>query len=73
MLDLHRFIAISRAVVNSDDSSGVALDPFVWSAGAIPRRRRVVQAVRDHALLPGPGLMWDSGWAGVLPLSGLLF
>ena len=36
-LDLHRFfIAISRAVVNHDGSDGIALDPLVWSAGALP-------------------------------------
>ena len=29
------FIAISRAVVNCDDSSGVAPHPLVWSAGAL--------------------------------------
>ena len=35
--DLHRFfIAISRAVVNADDSLGIAPDPPVWSAGGLP-------------------------------------
>ena len=55
LLDLHRFfIAISRAVVNHDGGIGTAPDPLVWSAGALPKRRRLVHAVRDRAFLPGP-------------------
>ena len=47
---LHRFfIAISRAVVNCDDSSGLAPHPLVWSAGGLPKRRRVVDVVRNVA------------------------
>ena len=47
VLDLHRlFIATPPAVVNHD---GTALDPLVWSAGALPKRRRLVHAVRDRA------------------------
>ena len=47
ILDLHRFfIAISRAVVNHDGRDGTAPDPLVWSAGAHPKRRRLVHAVR---------------------------
>ena len=47
ILDLHRFfIAISRAVVNHDGLGGTAPDPLVWSAGALPKRRRLVHAVR---------------------------
>ena len=35
---LHRFfVAISRAVVNCDDSSSLAPHPLVWSAGAFLR------------------------------------
>ena len=50
ILDLHRFfIAISRAVVNHDGRDGTAPDPLVWSAGALPNRRRIVHAVRDRA------------------------
>ena len=46
LLDLHRFfIAISRAVVN-DGIDGTAPDPMVWSAGALPKRRRIVHAAR---------------------------
>ena len=66
VLGLHRFfIAIARAVVNHD---GVALDPLVWSADGAPKRRRVVQAVRDRAFLPGPAGIWDGEW-GVVAVS----
>ena len=48
LLDFHRFvIAISRAVVNHDGREGTAPDPMVCSAGANPKRRRLVHAVRD--------------------------
>ena len=61
ILDLHRFfIAISRAVVNLDGRDGTAPDPLVWSAAALPKRRRLVHAVRDRAFLPGPPGIWDS-------------
>ena len=54
ILDFHRFfIAISRAVVNHDGREGTAPDPLVWSAGAHPKRRRLVHAIRDRAFLPG--------------------
>ena len=50
ILDLHRFfIAIARAVVNHDGGDGTAPDPLVWSAGAHPKRRRLVHAVRGRA------------------------
>ena len=40
ILESHRFfIAISGAVVNHDGGNGTAPDPFVWSAGALPKRR----------------------------------
>ena len=29
--------------------------------------RRLVHAVRNYALLPGPALIWESGSVGVLP------
>ena len=46
ILDLHRFfIAISRAVVNHDGRDVTAPDPLIWSAGALPKRRRLVHAV----------------------------
>ena len=38
-----------RAVVNHDGRDGTAPDPLVWSAGAHPKRRRLVHAVRDRA------------------------
>ena len=63
ILNLHRFfIAVSRAVVNHDGRCGTAPDPLVWSAGAPPKRRRLVHAVRDRAFLPGPPGTWDSEW-----------
>ena len=43
------FIAISRAEVNHDGRDGLAPDPLAWSAGAHPKRRRLVLAVRDRA------------------------
>ena len=63
ILMLHLFfIAISRAVVNHADGSGSAPDPLVWSAGALPKRRRLVHAVRDRAFLPGPSGIWEGEW-----------
>ena len=73
LLDLHRFfIAISRAVVNHDGGDGSAPDPLVWSAGALPKRRRLVHAVRDRAFLPGPPGLWDSDWVNFLLLLSVL-
>ena len=61
LLDLHRFfIAISRAVVNYCGHGGTAPDPLVWSSGALPKRGRLVHAVRDRAMLPGPPAVWES-------------
>ena len=66
VLGLHRlFIAISRAVVNHDGRDGTAPDPLVWSAGALPKRRRLVHAVRDRAFLHGPPGIWGSEWVTV--------
>ena len=48
-----------------DDGGGTAPHPLVWSAGALPKRRRLVHAVPDRAFLPG------SGTSG--SLSGLLY
>ena len=63
ILDLHRFfIAISRAVVSHDGIGGAAPDPLVWSAGSLPKRRRLVHSVRDRAFLPGPPDIWHSEW-----------
>ena len=41
-------------MVNHDGRDGTAPDPLVWSAGVLPKRRRLVHAVRDRAFLPGP-------------------
>ena len=63
ILDLHRFfIAISRAVETPVKNEGIAPDPVVWSAGALPKRRRLVHAVRDLAMLPGPPAIWLGEW-----------
>ena len=35
---------------------------MVWSAGARPKRRRSLCAVRDRAFLPGPPGFWDTEW-----------
>ena len=42
---------------------------LVWSAGGLPKRRRIVDVVRNVALLPGPLHLWDSGWVGVPPVA----
>ena len=69
VLLLHRFfIAISRAVVNCDDSSGLAPHPLVWSAGGFPKSRRIADIVRDVALLPGPLRLLGSGWICIPPV-----
>ena len=61
LLDLHRFfIAISRAVVSHDGGDGTTPDPLVWSAGAFPKRRRLVHAVRDRAFFAWPA--WYLGF-----------
>ena len=49
-------------MVNHDCGGGTAPDPLVWSAGALPKRRRLFHAVRDRAFLPGPPGIWDSEW-----------
>ena len=54
ILELHRlFIAISRVVVNHDDFVGTAPHPLVWSAGSLSKRRRLVHAARNYAILLG--------------------
>ena len=58
-MTLHRFF---YCLVNHVDGDGTAPDPLVWSAGALPKRRRVVHAVRDHAFLPGPTGFWEGEW-----------
>ena len=68
-LDLHRFfIAISRAVVSHVDCDGTAPDPLVWSGGALPNSRRLIHAVRNHAMLPGSAVIWTLDWVGLPPV-----
>ena len=63
LLDLHRiFIAISRTVVNHDGFDGTAPDPLVWSAGSLPKRKRIVHAGRNLAMLPGPPALLLGDW-----------
>ena len=53
--ELHRFfIAIARVLVNDDRKGGTAPDPLVWCSGAKGKRRKVNEAVRDFAMIPGP-------------------
>ena len=60
---LHRFfVAIARAVVNHDDGGGTAPNPLVWSAGSLPKRKGVIDAVRNFAFLPGPVGLWCGEW-----------
>ena len=55
ILVLHRFSSLSPGLwLIMWKIAGTALDPLVWSAGALPTRRRLVHAVRDRAFLPGP-------------------
>ena len=68
MLLYRFFIAISRAVVNCDDSSSLAPHPLVWSAGSFPKRRRIIDIVRDVALVPGPLHLLGSDWISVPPV-----
>ena len=49
-LDLHRFFIGN---------------PLVWFVGALPKRRRLVHAVLDQAMLTGPLAIWESSWISV--------
>ena len=42
------------------DGEGTARDHLIWSDGALPKKRRLVHAVRDHAMLPGLASLWTS-------------
>ena len=42
----------------------MALHPTVWSERGAPKRRWVLQAVRDFAWVPGPLGLWDAGSVG---------
>ena len=61
ILDLHRiFIAIAGEAVNRDGRGGTSIHPSVWSVGRDPERRRVLQAVREFAWVPGSPGLWDA-------------
>ena len=63
--DLQRFvITIAGATVNDDGHGGTAPDPLVWNAGSLPKQLRIVEAVRECAMLPGPEALWSGGWQG---------
>ena len=51
-------------VVNEDGHNGSAPRPTVWDRGAKPQRRRVLQAVRGFAWVPGPPGLWRLGSVG---------
>ena len=53
-------------MVNHDGRDVTAPDPLVWSAGALPKRRRLVHAVRDRAFWLGPLGVWLSQWFHIL-------
>ena len=55
-------MAIARAVVNHGDNGGTAPNPLVWSAGSLPKRKGVVDAVRNFAFLPGHACLWSGEW-----------
>ena len=70
ILSLHRFFfAISRAVVDHDGNDGTAPDPMVWSAGVLRKRRRIVHAVRDLAVLAGLPALWLGDWVAGLAVT----
>ena len=61
--DLHRFfIAMARVIVNDDGKVGTDPDPLVWCSGAKGKRRRVIEAILEFAMLPGPRRLWVGGW-----------
>ena len=61
--DLHKFfIAIARSAVNDDGLGGSACNPLVWRADSLPNRRKIVEAVREFAMWPGPQALWSGGW-----------
>ena len=63
--DLHRFsISVARVVVNNDGKGETALDPIIWTAGSLPKQRKVDRAVIDFARPSGPVNLWTAGWQG---------
>ena len=63
------WFCIGSLLPHCDDSSGLAPHPLVWSAGCLPKRRRIVDVVRNVALLPGPLHLWDIGWISLPPVA----
>ena len=57
------FNANSKAVANHVGGDGTAPDPLIWSADALPERRRIVHAVRDRAFFA-----WVFGMVNGSPL-----
>ena len=66
-MSLHRALDCHLSSVNHVDGDGTAPDPLVWSAGALPKRRRLVLTMRDRAMLPGPASAWTSEWFSLPP------
>ena len=56
-------MAKARVADNEDDSGSTAIDPCVWSAGAVPKSRKVREGVRDFALLPARLSLWGESWS----------
>ena len=40
--------------MNDYGLGGTVFDPYVWSVGTLPTRRRVREGVRNYAMLLGP-------------------
>ena len=59
----HRFFCgYCQGCSQYDDSGGAAPNPLVWSAGSLPKRKGVVDAVRNFAFLPGLVGIWGGDW-----------
>ena len=65
------FTAKARVIVNDDGKRGDALNPLVWCSGAPAKQRRVVKAVPDFVVLPGPHRLWLGGWQLAEPLKAV--
>ena len=62
IIDLHRFLLLFLELwsIMTVEVVLLLIDPLVWSAGALPKKRGLVHAVRGRAVLPGPLGIWDS-------------
>ena len=64
---LHRFLLLLLGLLLIMMMTvGTAPDPLVWSAGSLPKRPRVLHAVRDFAFLPGTVGIWDGEFGCLL-------